>query len=81
MKKYDKNERYLNFVLRESTFLKKSAIGKPIEELTPKDFKKWVKNFWWNKTSGMNISQDHKMLKMDKQEHIWHCLYNKEGIK
>ena len=70
--------RYLNFKLREDVFLKKKSIGKPTKDLVPMDFKKWVKKFWWNKTSEMHVEEDGKMLEMEDLEIIWHCLYNEK---
>lgn len=76
MKRY----RYLNFKLREDVFLKKNAIGKNIEDLTPNDIKDWVRKFWWEKTSEMHLEENGIMVEPKMLQHFWHCLYGSRKI-
>ena len=67
---------YLNLKFRDNVFLKKAAMNKPVMELTPKDFKKWVKKLWWGKSSEMHVEIHGKMLNEPELQHVWSCLYN-----
>jgi hypothetical protein len=84
MKKENKNSKskrspvHLVFAIKESTFLKKKAIGKELKDLKPSDFKSWVRKFWWGKTSGAHIQQKNKMLDKEMQNHIFKCIYGIE---
>ena len=67
---------YLNLKFKNKFFLKKSAINKPVMELKPIDFQKWVKKTWWEKSSGMHAEINGKILNEQELQHVWSCLYN-----
>ncbi len=69
--------KHLNFKFKEQVFLKKSAVGKKIEDLKSSDLKPWVRKMWWEKTCAMYLEEDGKIVESEKlQQHFWDCLYN-----
>ena len=75
--------RHVTLALREKEFLKKKAIGKPLDQLKPNDVKRWFRKFLWNKCVGMTLMDlNGKAYDMENQQYFWNSVYgNKQRSK